>query len=190
MFETQTDLIELGFASAQQPNTAKIRTWEVAGTSHADAFLVGKALSVLGCTGSVTDGPQHEVVQAAFTSFSRWVSGGRPPPSPPTFRFSKSNPATLSLNDHGNVIGGVRTPAVDVPVSTLSGSASAGTSPICSLFGSSTPCDPSLLHQLYPTKQDYLRRFQSSLDRAIQAGFILRADRTSLRAKAQVVPIS
>lgn len=190
MFETQTDLIELGFASAQQPNTAKIRTWEVAGTSHADAFLVGKALSVLGCTGSVNDGPQHEVVQAAFTSFSRWVSGGRPPPSPPPFRLAKRSPATLALNDHGNVVGGVRTPAVDVPISTLSGSAAAETSPICSLFGSSTPFDPSLLHQLYPTKQDYLRRFQSSLDQAIQAGFILRADRTSLQAKAQVVPIS
>jgi hypothetical protein len=36
MFETQTDLTP-GYAAAQQPNTDRIRTWEVAGTSHADA---------------------------------------------------------------------------------------------------------------------------------------------------------
>ena len=39
MSETQTDLIQLGYAPAQQPNTDKIRTWEIAGTSHADAVL-------------------------------------------------------------------------------------------------------------------------------------------------------
>jgi hypothetical protein len=43
MSQTQTDLIELGYAPAQQPNTAKIRTWEIAGTAHADAYTVGAA---------------------------------------------------------------------------------------------------------------------------------------------------
>jgi hypothetical protein len=32
MSQTQTDLIQLGYAPAQQPNTDKIRTWEIAGT--------------------------------------------------------------------------------------------------------------------------------------------------------------
>ena len=41
MLETQTDLIQLGYAAAQQPNTSRIRTWEVAGTSHADAYELG-----------------------------------------------------------------------------------------------------------------------------------------------------
>ena len=50
MFETQTDMIELGYAAAQQPNTDLIRTWEVAGTSHADAYLVGPDQVLLGCT--------------------------------------------------------------------------------------------------------------------------------------------
>ena len=85
MFETQTDLTVLGYAPAQQPNTSRIRTWEVAGTSHADAYLVGAAVSVLGCTTPVNTGPQHEVVQAAFAAFSKWVVHGTPPPSPPPF---------------------------------------------------------------------------------------------------------
>ena len=189
MFETQTDLIELGYAAAQQPNTAKIRTWEVAGTSHADAFLVGKALGVLGCAPTVNDGPQHEVVQAAFAAFNRWVSGGRPPPGAAPFQFKTNDPPTLALDRHGNVIGGVRTPAVDVPISTLSGSTPPGTSEICSLFGSSMPFNSQMLHELYRTKENYLRRFQTSLDRAIHAGFILGADRSSLEVQAHAVAL-
>ncbi len=131
MSETQTDLIQLGYAPAQQPNTAKIRTWEIAGTSHADAYTVGAAASILGCTTPVNSGPQHEVVQAAFTAFDKWVDNGTPPPSPPPFTLSSTHPATLALDAHGNVIGGVRTPAVDVPVSTLSGAPAAGANAIC-----------------------------------------------------------
>ncbi len=80
MFETQTDLITLGYAAAQQPNTDRIRTWEVAGTSHADAYIVGSNATALGCTQPINDGPQHVVVQAAFTAFDNWVVHGTPPP--------------------------------------------------------------------------------------------------------------
>jgi len=185
MFETQTDLIELGYAPAQQPNTDRIRTWEVAGTSHADAYLVGPALHVLGCTTPINDGPQHEVVQAAFAAFNRWVVDGKPPPSPKPFTLAGTDPAVLALDSHGNVIGGVRTPAVDVPVSALSGAAPTGTSEICSLFGSSTPFDGATLTRLYRTKQAYLAAYRTSLDRSIAEGFVLEADRASLLARAQ-----
>ncbi len=188
MFETQTDLIGLGYASAQQPNTSLIRTWEVAGTSHADSYLVGPAASALGCTGSINNGPQHEVVQAAFTAFTKWVNRGTQPPRPPPFRLSSTDPATLALDAHGNVLGGVRTPAVDVPVSTLSGAAPAGTSTLCSLFGSSTPFSPSTLVSLYHSRNHYLSDFRSNLALAIGRGFILGADRPELVARAKQVP--
>ena len=92
MFETQTDLITLGYAAAQQPNTARIRTWEVAGTSHADAYLVGGNGGILGCTQPINDGPQHQVVQAAFTAFDKWVDDGTPPPTPSPFHLAGTNP--------------------------------------------------------------------------------------------------
>jgi len=187
MFETQTDLIALGYASAQQPDTRLIRTWEVAGTSHADAYEVGSALSFLGCTTPINDGPQHEVAQAAFAAFTKWVDRGVAPPSPPPFRLSGTHPATLALDSHGNVIGGVRTPAVDVPVSTLSGAAPAGTSELCSLFGQSTPFSPATLASLYHSQSDYLSAYRSSLDAAIQKGYILPSSRAELLARAQQV---
>ena len=189
MFETQTDLIELGYAAARQPNTARIRTWQVAGTSHADAFEVGGDPGILGCTTPVNDGPQHTVVQAAFAAFTQWVDHGTPPPSPAPFKLSSTSPPTLALDSHGNVIGGVRTPAVDVPVSTLSGAAPAGANALCSLFGSAVPFSPSTLTSLYQTKSNYLAAYSASLDKAIKGGYILPADRAALLAQAQQVQI-
>jgi hypothetical protein len=189
MFETQTDLIALGYAPAQQPNTSRIRTWEVAGTSHADAFELGPAAGFLGCTTPVNDGPQHTVVQAAFTAFDKWVDHGTPPPSPPPFRLASTDPATYALDDHGNVIGGVRTPAVDVPVSTLSGAAPTGSSELCGLFGSTISFSPATLASLYHTKSNYLSLYKASLDKAIAGGYILSADRAGLLAQAELVQL-
>jgi hypothetical protein len=188
MSETQTDLILLGYAPAQQPNTDRIRTWEIAGTSHADAYLVGAAASILGCTTPVNSGPQHIVVQAAFAAFNKWVDDGTPPPTPPRFTFSSTNPPTLALDAHGNVIGGVRTPAVDVPVSTLTGTPAAGANAICSLFGQTLSFTPSMLATLYQSKSRYIAQYTASLNKAIKGGFILAADRSTLLAHAEAVP--
>ena len=188
MFETQTDLIELGYAAAQQPNTRYIRTWEVAGTSHADEYLVGPSIStLLGCHTAINSGPQHDVVQAAFAAFTRWVVHGTPPPSPSPFRLQREHPAELALDPYGNVIGGVRTPAVDVPVSTLSGAGAPGSSVICSLFGSTVPFPPQMLVSLYGTKAHYLSRFTAELDRATAAGYLLPSERSALLAEARQV---
>jgi hypothetical protein len=189
MFETQTDLTTLGYAAAQQPNTDRIRTWEVAGTSHADAYLVGNNAAALGCTQPINDGPQHPVVQAAFTAFDKWVTRGTPPPSPAPVRLSSTNPVTYALDQYGNVIGGVRTPAVDVPISTLSGHAPPGSSILCSLFGSTTPLSSATLAHLYPTKADYLADYTKNLDGAISKGYVLQADRAALLAQARQAPI-
>jgi Alpha/beta hydrolase domain len=187
MFETQTDLIELGYASAQQPDTARIRTWEVAGTSHADSYLLGPATSVLDCTSPVNSGPQHVVVEAAFTDFVRWVVDGTPPPSPPPFRLQSTHPAALALDTHGNVIGGVRTPAVEVPVSTLTGVAPAGSSVLCGLFGSTLAFSPQTLAGLYGTKAKYVSRYTADLDGAIAHGYVLPSERAALLAQAEQV---
>ena len=187
MFETQTDLIQLGYAAAQQPNTSRIRTWEVAGTSHADAYELGVGAAFIGCTTPVNSGPQHEVVQAAFTSFLRWVDDGTPPPTPKPFALTATRPPKLVLDSHGNVVGGVRTPAVDVPVSTLSGAPAEGSNAVCGLFGSTVPFSPSTLVALYGSQAGYVAAFTTDLDKAIAAGYLLPADRAPLLAQAAQV---
>jgi hypothetical protein len=187
MFETQTDLITLGYAPAQQPNTDRIRTWEVAGTSHADAYELGPAAGILGCTTPVNDGPQHQVVQAAFVAFNRWLDHGIPPPSPPRFRLASTSPPALLLDTYGNVVGGVRTPDVDVPVSTLSGAPAPGANALCSLFGSTTPFSEDTLISLYTNPRGYLKAYRASLAEAITQGYLLPADRAGLLAQARLV---
>ena len=187
MSETQTDMIMLGYAPAQQPNTNRIRTWEIAGTSHADIYEVGGNASVLGCTTAINTGPQHVVVQAAFADFSRWVLDGTPPPGPKPFKLQSTNPPVLALDSHGNVIGGVRTPAVDVPVSTLTGSAPAGTSTICSLFGTTTPFTTTELTSLYGSEANYVSKYTTDMDKAIAGRYLLPSERQELLAQATQV---
>jgi hypothetical protein len=152
-----------------------------------DGALVGTAAGILGCTTPVNDGPQHIVVQAAFAAFNKWVDDGTSPATPAPFHLTSSNPATLALDAHGNVVGGVRTPAVDVPVSTLTGAAPPGASIICSLFGSTTSFSQNALVNLYRSKTNYLASYKASLDKAINRGFILSADRAALLAQAKQV---
>ena len=188
MFETETDMTKLGFAPAQQPDTSRIRTWEVAGTSHADSYIVGSYASVLGCTNEINMGPQHPVVQAAFRAFANWVTAGKAPPSPRPMVLSSTNPVTLAKDANGNVKGGVRTPAVDVPSSVLSGVAPPGASVLCSLFGITTPFTSAQMAQLYGDKATYVSRYEKSLDQAISGGYILPQDRAGLVAQAEHVP--
>ena len=188
MFETQTDVTLLGYASAQQPDTKDIRTWEVAGTSHADSYLIGPDASALGCGGQINTGPQHVVVEAALQDFVNWVVHGTPPPSPPPFSLERK-PSTLARDSHGNVIGGVRTPAVDVPVSTLSEVAASGSSVICTLFGSTVAFSPATLSSLYGSKAHYIAEYTADLDRATAERYLLPSARASLLAQAKQVQI-
>jgi hypothetical protein len=44
-FETETDVIPFGYVSSRQPDSQFFRLWEVAGTTHIDAYNLGVALS-------------------------------------------------------------------------------------------------------------------------------------------------
>ena len=127
------------------------------------------------------------MAQAAFVAFLHWVDDGTPPPSPKPFTLSTTDPAALALDAHGNVVGGVRTPAVDVPVSTLSGAPPAGSSELCGLFGSTVPFSPQTLVALYGSQAGYVAAYTADLDRAIAAGYVLPADRAALLAQAAQV---
>ena len=185
VFETQTDVGPLlNYSPARQPNTARLRVWEVAGTAHADAFLVGAFATKLGCSGLVNDGPQHYVEVAAFHAFDAWLLHGTAPPTAAPLQLSSTDPPTVATDALGNALGGVRTPAVDVPISTLSGAPAPKATTLCSLFGSTTPFTAATLVRLYHDKAGYLAAYQKALDRAIAAGFLLPADRAQLLSQA------
>jgi hypothetical protein len=203
-FQTETDVTDFGFVPARQPDTDRIRLWEVAGTAHADAYTAGigftdagdghaevQLLDVhaidggpLGCEQPINAGPAYAVLQAAIFGLIRWTAGDSPPPSAPRLELASDDPVTLARDEHGNALGGIRTPFVDVPIATLRGSGNQGET-FCRLFGSTTPFDAATLAALYPGDGDYPARFERSADAAEHAGFLRPEEATNLKRAAQ-----
>jgi hypothetical protein len=186
VFQTETDVGPLlGFAKARQPDTDNLRVWEVAGTAHADAYLVGANFPL--CPGGINDGPQHYVATAALDALLRWVEDGTPPPHADPIETEAPASTVIVRDTHGIAQGGIRTPSVDAPVATLSGEAPPDTELLCALFGGSTSFDQAKLTTLYPDKQAYLDAFDEALDSAVDQGFVRAADREQYAAEARAI---
>jgi hypothetical protein len=202
---TETDLVggvRSGYHAARQPDRDDLRTWEIPGTAHADNYTIkvgfidsGSApLAELAVAYAPTSSlmgqelphcinfaPQHHyVLQAALAQLVSWVRGASAPPSARPMELTDTDPPELVLDANGLAIGGVRTPWVDVPTARTSGIV-LGDSVMAMLFGSGQQFDASTLSRLYPGgTADYLARFTDSLDSAIEAGFLLAADRQEI----------
>lgn len=186
IFETETDVGPLlRYATARQPDTGRIRTWEVAGTAHADAYLVGSSFS--SCPGPINNGPHHYVATAALAGLIRWVQTGTAPARAEPIRTTGQDATTIVRDEWGLALGGVRTPPVEAPVAALSGEAPPGSPILCALFGSTRPFDAATLRTMYGTRHAYLAAFDKALDRAVAAGFVRRADRAAFAAEARAV---
>lgn len=186
VLETETDLLGiLSYHPARQPDGERFRLWEVAGTAHADAFLLGPLADMVGCSTPINAGPHHFVVKAALRSLDTWVTSGDTPPEAPRLEIDDGDgtPAFVR-DDDGNALGGIRTPQVDVPVATLSGEASDSASVACLLMGSTTPLPADRLGELYPSADEYVDAYAEAADAAIEAGFVLDDDREALLADA------
>ena len=207
VFETESDLLQ-GYVLARQPDSRWFRLWEVAGTAHADSYTTGgfgdtgdgKAevalldMSAVGggplnCSSPINDGPAFLVLNTAVHDLNRWVTAGTPPPSAPRINASPGSPVTIARDAHGNALGGIRTPLVDVPIATLDGKANRGGS-FCSLFGSTAPFSPPVLATLYPSHAQYVAAFNRATRRALTAGFLVPQDAQHLEAAAAQSPVS
>ncbi len=209
VLQSETDVILLGGGLAEQPDAEHVRVWEMAGAAHADTYTVSagrhddgtltpeRMAELLRPTTNLvigsTDTPinavpqQHYVSHAALAHLARWAGGGEAPPAAP--RLDLDADATgYRLDEHGNALGGIRTPWVDVPTSVMSGLGQTGETFVM-LFGRTEPFDDATLATLYPGgKAEYLERFEAALDATIAAGFLLHEDREEILAVAAASP--
>jgi hypothetical protein len=198
-FETETDVGGgtgmAGFSGARQPDTDHLRTWEVAGTSHADQYLLDYSaplsmdagMSITSSCTSINTGPQHWVEDAAVAAMHAWVKDATPPPHGDLLTLPDAG-SGFAKDAIGNTLGGVRTAAVDVPISILSGQGSSG-GILCSLFGQTTPLSAAQLSSLYPTHADYVNKVTAATTKAQQAGFILPADAPLIAQEADAAHV-
>lgn len=200
---TETDVLGFGpvkgFSEARQPDYEKLRVWEIAGTAHADnyVFSVGYMDSgslpieklaaafapITNSFGATPDkplnfGPQHHyVTEAALWQLDRWLKTGEAAPKAPELKLNQDKPANFVTDTHGIAEGGIRTPWVDAPTAVLSGAGG--------MAGFGKPFDAVTLERLYPGgKDDYLKKFEASLDTAISGGFILPEDKEEIMGLA------
>jgi hypothetical protein len=184
--QSETDVtILLKSALVRQPDSDRFRLWEIAGTSHADAYVIGRVASTLNCGGPINNGPMNVVAKAALHHLKEWVEAGILPPVAPRLELTTAATTALLLDADGIAVGGIRTPPLDVPVDVLSGKSNGSTDLICILLGASTPLAPARLAELYASRAVYEQKYASATDAAIEAGFVLEADRQALLAFAQ-----
>lgn len=188
MVQTETDVLtNFGFHRARQPDTETVRTWEIAGTSHADHFQIGEYEDMLGCPTPVNRGQQRFVLRAGLRHLATWAAGGTPPPiAAPLAVTTDDDIARFVLDVVGNATDGVRTPCVDAPTQVLSGVVTGDDVPrICVLFGSTTPIPAEQLRERYRDVDDYLAQYTEATDRMIADGFATAEDRDELLADAR-----
>jgi hypothetical protein len=193
-FETESDLTFLGYVNARQEDAKNFRLWEVAGTAHADSYLVVAGSTDLGtsssiveilaptspvpgiieCSSPINSGPQHFVLKAALAALNKWVRRGRAPKSAPRLEVSLGLPVTIVTDANGNAVGGIRTPQVDVPIAAFTGRQSG--SILCQLFGTTTVFSDAQLAALYPSHKDFVSKYKKALRRSVRAGWILKPD--------------
>jgi hypothetical protein len=159
VFETETDLLELGYLAARQPPTRYLREWETAGTAHDDTYglLYARAdtgdgvadtdafqsmlnppsdpiQGIVDCAAPVNAGSHTYELRAAMAAANQWISSGIVPRQSPRLEVNPANRHAFLTDGNGNALGGIRTPQVQAAVAKLSGigqpgSTSIGTQP-------------------------------------------------------------
>jgi hypothetical protein len=158
--ETDVTFLGAGFSVHNQPDSNTFRMWEIAGTAHADAYLLlqsGLDSAKSGLSGGVVcgnppnnNGPHTFAARAAVHALARWarVPHLRPSIGPrlAVQIVTSPQPAAVITRDAatGNAVGGIRLPQMAVPIETLTGTrppAALQSNPNCVLFGATDPWD-------------------------------------------------
>ena len=207
VFQTESDVV-FSNVNVRQPDSRTYRLWEVAGTAHFDIYGldIGKTDTGTGqgaaqllasmlhptnqpdphfsCSVPINSGPAHFVLDTAISAINRWVARGILPPVAPRLQTTTTNPVAFATDTHGNVLGGIRTPAVDAPVAALSGVPPQGGSQFCFLFGTTVPFTTPQLAALYPNHSTFVTAWAKATRSSLAEGFLVPADAKELLSAA------
>ncbi|MDQ1521626.1 MAG: hypothetical protein QOI55_2699 [Actinomycetota bacterium] len=189
--QTEGDIVVLRSHLARQPDSTHFRLWEVAGGSHADEHTLSRqnppspTSPGSPCQFRSNSASTFAVVSAAVSALNTWVRDGLAPRSAPRITLGP-DPSVLDpvvRDAHGNALGGIRLPELEVPISTITGlpnpappNAPAIFQAFCRLFGQTIPFSASELAQLYPSHDGYFQKVVHATDSVVAKGFVLRED--------------
>jgi hypothetical protein len=160
------------------------RHYEMAGAGHAtpdelyysaapaDIVKAGQPPPPLSCNeGPRSRFPSSIFLGAALRNLELWAGKGIAPPHADPIVVANGQPV---LDAHGNVLGGLRSPFLDVPTSTWFGN-STGAS-FCFIAGHEVPFSHDQLRQLYPTHGRYVAAVAKDVLRLVRQRIITAPD--------------
>ena len=169
-----------GGATEDQPDHARFRVWEVTGTGHGTRRRQQPPGPSGWTTSPLSWDPVH---QAAFRGMHRWLADEEPPPTLP--RIETDERGRLVRDEHGNAVGGIRLPDLEVPVGTFKGmSIKTGLAP---LFGGFHAMEPDELRALYPSTKGFLERWDAAVDALVVSQALLEEDAPAQRERGRSV---
>ena len=118
------------------------------------------------CTVAGSAMPMHYATSTALHQLNQWIRTGTGPAVTPRFEFAGS---ALAKDQHGNTLGGIRMPPVEVPVARYE-------STTCHLGGITVPFTDQQIQALYPTFDRYQALMKEATDRAVSNGWLLPPD--------------
>lgn len=175
------------------------RTWELAGANHgwlwqylygdADHGDLGKAGLLEGgewnawkCPADRPEVPLYMAEKAMYEHLIGWAERGIvPPKTDPIAR--KSGTFEIDYDENGTAKGGLRLPMVAVPINAY-GEGHPTLSDGCPEL---TPFSAEKLKSLYPTTDDYVRKFSVATWTLVQNGYLLAEDAPKLIGAAKAV---
>ena len=120
-------------------------------------------------------------MDAAVAQLNHWSRSGVPAAAPPLIKIHNG---TYVTDKYGNAVGGLRTPAVQAPIATLTGLGNTGNNPLCFLLGTTTPLTAGQLAKLYPNHAVYVLAVERAAAQDVRAGFLLPGDALQIDAAA------
>jgi hypothetical protein len=185
----------------------KYRRYEIPGAAHvnqksndnkpcpADIAKAGVPPTAANCEGvnenGVTDFPIEFFMNSAYSNLYAWLRTGAPPPkSEPIVMetVNDKNELRIKLDEHGNALGGVRSPYVDVPIATYHGQSrplDEESAFFCMLAGYKEPFDNAKIKSLYPTREDYLNKVNAMVEKMVTERFLTASDGERIKVAAQ-----
>lgn len=184
------------------------RLYEVPGACHMSSGEAGHG-PLAPTEEEPSDFPMWAIAGQALTNLRDWVVDGTLPPRAERVRHlaskehgpggSAQESLPLERDEHGNAVGGVRTPWVDVPIardfphSTIAGGGQMAGPPgrpridLGDIMGCMFRFDADELRALYGTPAEYQKRFAESLEGTVSGGWIAEADVERLTSAAAAV---
>ena len=127
------------------------------------------------------------IYDSAFENLFQWIrKGTAPPKGQPIQLKQQGDKQEVALDEHGNGLGGVRSPWVDAPVAAyLTGSNGPGN---CRELGHPVALDSAKLKAMYPDDKTYASKVSASVDRLVKERWLTETDGRKIKAELKAVP--